>query len=283
MRKFFVILLFISTAGHSQPGQWFWSQLRNTGGGPPPPARQHLLFQSTFETVTDWTALTLPVDIGVPWSNQQTCCGLNSLDLAPIARVGLKAAMFTERKNDPDVSGSLRSELTGPDLTTFNLVRWYGFSIFLPANFTTDASAELHAQWHSTTFNTIPPLSLWIDETEHWTLVNTSTGDGNAVGNNYTDLGLVDKGVWTDWVIRVLWNNTTSGQLQAFKNGVSVFNSNAIRTSYTGDTYFKTGIYAFGWAAGQGSANPAPRIVYIDEWRVGDQLATYFDVAPGAY
>lgn len=253
---------------------------------PPPPdttTRAHLIFQSTYETVSSWTGLTLPVDIGTAWGNQQTCCGLASLDNAPLARVGSKAAMFTEHKNDSIVSGSLRSEITGMGHTTFNQVLWYGFSIYLPGSFNGDASALLVAQWHSQDFNTIPPLKLMIDESEHWQIVNTSTGDGTSVGDSYHDLGAINKGVWTDWVVRVLWNNTTAGQLQIFKNGVSLFSSNAIRTSYTGNNYFKTGIYAFGWAAGQGSGSPAPYIIYVDEWRIADSGGSYFDVAPGAY
>lgn len=257
---------------------------------PPPPARQNLIFQSTFETVTNWLGTIggdgfhhIPVDIGTDWIAEQTCCGLNSLNGAPLARVGTKAAMFTEHKNDPLVSGSLRAELTGPDDNTFNKVRWYGFSIYLPPSFTSDNTALLVAQWHSNTFNTIPPMKIIIDDTEHWNIVNTSTGDGNNIGDDYHDLGVINKGSWTDFTLRILWNNTTAGQLQVWKNSISVFNDAAIRTSYTGGIYFKTGIYAYGWAAGQGSVNPAPYIVYIDEWRVGNENATYNDVAPGNY
>lgn len=245
-----------------------------------PGTRANLIFESTFEKVVDWTVFNLPVDKGTAWTNAQTCCALNSLSGAPISRAGSKAAMFTLRKSDPLVSGSLRSEITGPEESTFGTTRWYAFSIYLPDGFTPDNTALLVAQWHSSSFNTVPPLKL-ILENSGWSIVNTSTGNGNSVGDDYHGIGSYSTGVWTDFVIKVLWNNTTSGQLQVWKNGTSVFNSTSIKTSYTGGTYFKTGIYGYGWGAGQGSTNPPPYVVYIDEWREGNENATYNDVKPG--
>lgn len=283
MRKLIVILLFISTTCFSQQGSWFWSQLRNTAVVPPP-SRQNLLFQSTFETVNNWTALTLPVDIGTPWGNQQTCCGLNSLDQAPTARVGARAAMFTERKSDPQISGSLRAEITGPDMATFGGVFWYGFSVFLPANFTTTASSMLVYQWHSSDFNNAGAAAqLEIGDDQMWSMVVTSNGSPTNLAFTFNDLGPIDRGGWTDWVCRFLWSDTNAGQMQIFKNGTQVYNNNNVITSWPGSIYFKTGVYAFGWAAGQGGANPQPMTIYIDEVRVGNSAATYFDVAAGAY
>lgn len=252
------------------------------GPTPPPPtptgSRANLIFESTFEKVTDWTPFNLPVDKGTAWTNAQTCCALNSLNSAPIARTGNKAAMFTLHKSDPLVSGSLRSEITGPEESTFGTTRWYAFSIYLPAGFTPDNTALLVAQWHSSSFNTVPPMKL-ILENSGWSIVNTSTGNGNSVGDSYHGIGSYSTGVWTDFVIRIMWSNT-SGQLQVWKNGTSVFSSSNIKTSYTGGTYFKTGIYGYGWGAGQGSANPPPYVVYIDDWREGNENAVYSDVAP---
>lgn len=246
---------------------------------PPSGTRGNLLFESTMEKITNWTIFNLPVDKGTAWTNAQTCCALNSLNSAPIARAGSKAAMFTLHKSDPLVSGSLRSEITGPEESTFGTTRWYAFSIYLPNGFTPDNTALLVAQWHSSSFNTVPPLKLII-ENSGWSIVNTSTGNGNSVGDSYHGIGAYTTGVWTDFVIRVVWNNT-SGQLQVWKNGTSVFSSSNIKTSYTGGTYFKTGIYGYGWGAGQGSANPPPYILYIDEWREGNENATYNDMKPG--
>lgn len=245
----------------------------------PPGTRANLIFESTFEKVTDWTVFNLPVDKGTAWTNAQTCCALNSLTNAPIARAGVKAAGFTLRKNDPDVSGSKRSEITGPEEATFGTTRWYAFSIYLPTGFTPDNTALLVAQWHSSSFNTVPPLKL-ILENSGWSIVNTSTGNGNSVGDSYHGIGAYTTGAWTDFVIKVTWSNT-AGALQVWKNGTSVFSSASLKTSYTGGTYFKTGIYGYGWGAGQGSANPPPYVVYIDEWREGNENATYNDVKPG--
>lgn len=246
-----------------------------TPGGP----RANLILESTFEKVTDWTIFNLPVDKGTAWTNAQTCCALNSLNSAPIARAGMKAAMFTLRKSDPLVSGSLRSEITGPEESTFGTTRWYAFSIYLPTGFTPDNTALLVAQWHSSSFNTVPPLKL-IVENSGWSIVNTSTGNGNSVGDSYHGIGVYSTGVWTDFVIKVTWSNT-AGALQVWKNGTSVFSSTNLKTSYTGGTYFKTGIYGYGWGAGQGSANPPPYVVYIDEWREGNENAVYNDMKPG--
>jgi hypothetical protein len=92
------------------------------------------------------------------------------------------------------------------------------------------------------------------------------------------------KGVWVDFVMHAKWTGDPDGFLRLWiKVGSGKYELKVDHkgTTYWNDEgagpYFKMGIYK----GDPGWGGPAPRSVYTDEWRLGDETARFPDVAPG--
>ena len=108
-----------------------------------------------------------------------------------------------------------------------------------------------------------------------FTYVTNNTGTGsNSV---YTDIGPVISDQWFDFVIHIKWTTDTTGLLQVWMNGSMVINKPAVKTA-TITSYFKLGISKYGW--GTQTSAVTQRVLYFDEVRQGNAIATYNDVAP---
>ncbi len=182
------------------------------------------------------------------------------------------------RKSDPLVSSSKRSEIEsagGGDSPTEG-ERWYGGSWYLPAPWTQDGFSESLLQWHDAD-GTTPPFAILCHDGHIWARRNIN---GAAVNH---DLGLVTayQGAWMDIVIHIKWTVGNTGFIQVWMNGVQKLNVSNIRTNSNG-CYIKIGMNKFIWADNPGSSTTTQRVFYVDEFRVGNQNATYADVAPSA-
>lgn len=268
MRFLFIILFSIySFVCSGQQYNFFWQLLRQQSGGPPPPVRTGLIFESKFEGVS-YGGLTIPVDIGSPWDNQQHCCGY-SVSAAPIAQFGTGAVQFDLRSGDPPVSGAPRSEITGPGEGATNFEHWYGAAFYPVTLGGNDLSV---IQWHQNIAVSIPPMSLWISGGS-WVMVHTA--DGVGVNNIYSLIGPVTFNQWTSFVFHIRWSNTASGLLEVFQNGALVLSFSGI-TGYINGNYMKVGVY-------QWDGVPFQQILYIDEVRIGDVTSNFISVNPGNY
>jgi len=209
-------------------------------------------------------------------------------------RAGAYSRRFELRKDDPDAtSGRLRTELARDFVEkTGKRDRWYAFSIYLPLYYDYDSVAEIVTQWHaipdrsSTTNKKIepwrsPPLALLTHEGEwqvafRWDAqkitVNSPEGKNRLLGP-YT------QGEMTDWVFHVHWSYEDDGLLEIWKNGVNVLSYNG-PIGYNDDqgVYLKMGIYKWSWKSKESLTTK--RVLYIDSVYVGDENATYCDVAP---
>ena len=191
------------------------------------------------------------------------------------ARTGSYSARYQLNKTDGDVGGSKRSETSRSiyDEPVIKVERWYGASYFLPTEFVNDKAPEILTQWK--TDNGSPALALWtINGT--WRIVK--------FGDQTTTIGNYDKAKWTDFVFHIKWSKSTDGLIEVWKNGVKV-HSQSGPTLYSGDTmlYMKSGIYKWPWKTGSYGSTTTQRVIYIDDVRIGSNLATYYDVAPGSY
>ena len=188
--------------------------------------------------------------------------------------------------------GENRSEVSGPS-SDVNKEYWYGFSIFLPKDFTVNENWEILAQWHGCPDFGIgedwrsPVMALlthnpnfsssWAAWTLNlrWDSKRNTQESGETVyeGTETFELGAYETGVWTDWVFHVRWSYESDGFLEIWKNGVKILyyeGPNCFNDAY--GPYFKMGIYA--------SKVKDNRIVYHDEFRMADKNGTYTDVAP---
>ncbi|KJH72013.1 hypothetical protein UH38_09990 [Aliterella atlantica CENA595] len=201
-----------------------------------------------------------------------------------------RVAKFTLYRNDPDVSGSRRSELR-LNAVARNSEYWYGFSTYLPADFSKDRSMEIISQWHSKPDKNLgenwrsPPLYLK-SFNGHWQIARRwdskrVTTKNTPEGKETIDLGAYQTGVWTNWVFHVKWSHQADGLVEVWKNGKLVLRKTGPNTYNDNIGPFqKIGIYKPDWKYRPHKSKITQRVVYYDNVRVGSDRASYKDVAP---
>lgn len=227
--------------------------------------RQHLLFSSGFEDSNYLKG----------WQNRQHCCGY-SISSSPQSRAGNQSVRFELKRSDPQVSGSVRSEINLEAEPDTRAERWYGVSFFLE-EYESDNGSESILQWHHTNHisSGSPPLAIWVNDGKLLLVHQEREGV-----NSYEDLGAATTGRWIDIVFHIKWTDQADGFIQAWKNGSLAFNKAGIRTNFS-PNYVKLGINKWSWAPGGGSSSSTRRVMYADEFRVGNEKARYEDVQPG--
>lgn len=240
--------------------------------------RDHLLFEGDFEgsDLSGW--------------EQERCCdySINVVD-SPV-RAGEHAVRFEIHKDQPDVAGSKRAEITLDNVPPTS-ERWYGFSIYLPNDYKTDPTAEIVTQWHAVPdFDKgedwrSPPLAL-LTENGRWKVdrrwdARRVMPNNRPQGSEVRDLGLYERGRWIDWVVHVKWSWQDDGLLEVWKDGERVVHHRG-PNAYNDEkgTYFKTGIYKWLYKQAPDETTTSERMIYVDEVRVGGPDAEYKDIAP---
>jgi len=216
-----------------------------------------------------------------------------------VARTGTHSVRVDLRCDDKKMANGLRAEIfpNSPSEYTVKVAmpseQWYGFSIYLPEDFSTNAQDYgWHinvAQWHGSPDQDIgeisrsPPLTLWFNKkysdqpvwqvSKRVDLKKNSTNSG--IGENFLlDDIRDDLGKWTDWVFHVKWSIEDDGLLQVWKNGELVIDdSGPIGFNDDKGPYFKSGIY-------RGSISYCPIVTYIDAFTFADERGSYDCVAP---
>jgi len=244
--------------------------------------RQHLLFENTFENATDMNL----------WATQEKAFANSIVISNTVTHTGHSSMQVLVNKTDPIVTGGIRAEVTLKQEPVVKVERWIGYSIYLPSSFIIDPEPEIIQQWHDMPDLAeggvwrSPPFAL-MTQNGRWSLsVRWSaarlTSDETTGGKIY-DLGRYRNSVWTNWVfhIRSAWDST--GLIEVWQNGVLVLTING-PNAYNDNTgnYFKMGVYKWVWMPGKdtGTSTTTSREVYYDDVRIGDQYATYKDVAP---
>jgi hypothetical protein len=241
--------------------------------------RRALLFISDFEdqNLKGWQASGNPSTV----AQRPTRAG----------RFALRSSLDRDTDRYPD-----RTEVSGPR-AEIGKEYWYGFSIFLPEDYVPDRVWEIVAQWHAAPDfdigeqwrNPVMALSTtagrwgWVSR---WDAKRNTFQSGRREygGTREYDLGPYQRGVWTDWVVHVKWSYKPDGFLQVWRDGRQVINQNGPNAfnDATGP-FFKMGLYK-GWGGTrQRAGGVSRRVIYHDEFRMGDAEATYEDVAPGLH
>jgi hypothetical protein len=229
--------------------------------------RQNLLFESSFE----WTNGTYLNGL----ANNQHClsCPYAVTRTTASARSGAGAVRFEVHDDDPMVSGSIRAELTVPGVTDSG-ERWYGMSFFLK-DWIPDGSEHSIVQWHPDSSSGSAVLGLFASDGVI-TIIHGNPFIGSPVRIN---AGEIHSDVWTDIVFHVKWDSTNNGYIEVWRDGIWVYDTSGIRTSWARGQYLKAGINHFGWSIPV-IDTAHERIYYMDDVRIGNGDATYNDVAP---
>lgn len=232
----------------------------------PPPSsttRLNLSLENTFEGDA-FKGFTL--------QDHQYCCAYSITQVTAPDGIG-KALRYDLRSTDAIVSSSKRAEiqLAGTDAPETS-ERWYGLRYWLE-KYDKDAGAESILQWHDKD-GTTPPLSLQVSGGS-LDIVQSFTS-----GNTHNNLGATTIGKWISIVIHVKWTTGNTGLLEVWRDGTRVISKANIRTNSKGGSYMKIGINKWSWAPGGGSSTATQRVFYIDDFRMGNESATYKDVAP---
>jgi len=201
---------------------------------------------------------------------------------APV-RCGTYAARFEIREGDlnPPILG-YRAEVH--ELLYFvapiGSEQWYGFSTFLPPDWPDLDNRTGISQWHATPdvgeIWRSPPLALrhtagQLTVTGRTSPVPIQTENDGEVLELYTHPGVLEKGVWHDWVFRVRWSWEPDGLVQAWLDDAQVIDyEGPIGYNDFMGVWFKWGIYR--------DDHPVTQVIYHDEYRRGDR---YEAVDPG--
>ena len=198
---------------------------------------------------------------------------------APDMTNGQKAVRFVI----PREFKSFRSEISLPYEEGFQ-ERWYGARLYVPTNWVfSSAGGDIVLQWHAVLgaevkSRNFPPLSIHI-ENDRWK-IHRAFGPLEDIQRDAKLLeGPVQRGGWVAWVCHVRWSSATNGWIQIWKDGQPVWEVKGPNTYSTQPRtpYFKTGLYHPEWKQ---TTPEVERVIYATEVKVGNEKATYEDVAP---
>ncbi|MGH9345515.1 MAG: polysaccharide lyase [Terriglobia bacterium] len=201
----------------------------------------------------------------------------------------------------PNVNHDFRSEIAR-GYVSMGSDNWYGFSIYIPADWQSDSQANILAQWHAAAApeghktgdgSAYPPIevdvqdNIWLVKI-HW----NSTGAGSkgpGFGQKKFDIGKLKKGVWTNFVAHAIWSgDATKGKFELWLNGRKVIDYSG-GTEYAGQRhgpYFKIGIYHPLWKPhyptkqAEDTGITRPVVVFDDEVRTADASGSFDAVKP---
>jgi hypothetical protein len=203
-----------------------------------------------------------------------------------------------------DDNAAYRCEIVAKDQNTrqgylyqeIGKIYWYGFSTFIPRDYITDNLTELIAQFHGTPDEGeawfLPNFSLHITENHYeiyryWdsrriTDWKNHDGDDHYVFGNISD----DKEKWTDWVFQVKWSFEKEGDgfMKIWKDGVLIFDKKGPNCSNDAlGPFLRFGLYKWDWrhTEQQKPGNTSHRVIYHDEYRIGNEKSSYEEVSPG--
>lgn len=175
---------------------------------------------------------------------------------------------------------------------------WLGFSIFVPSDFTPDGDGcdELWFQiqavpdpdelWRS------PVLAIYVSE-NNYSIVNRWDTKPQSSGMSWTGTTSLanpsvvpDRGKWVDWVFHVKWSWQDGGLVEVWKDGNLIGTRHGPNCSNDREgPRISFGVYKWPWKLdGPGASaclsSVVERLIYIDEFRVGNASAGYNDVSP---
>jgi hypothetical protein len=267
MKKYFLIIVSLFTIISSQA------------------QRKNLIFKSSFEdpTLSDW-------------KTSQYCNSTEISSNNKNVRYGKYSARFYSTITDTSSCVNNRSQLIFADTSAIKYERWYGFSLYLGAGYPTlyDGVENLFEFFRTDSTEEHPPLAL--SYSGYYTGISTRWSSGTYLStyNHYrsdtatikyspytifiSPVGPVQMGKWFDVVIHAKFANDTSGLFTIWVNDTLSYNYKG--PNNFGPNKLRIGIDKWDWRMRWYVSSTSSRELYIDEFYVGNALATYNDVRP---
>jgi peptide/nickel transport system ATP-binding protein len=208
------------------------------------------------------------------WSVRRLARPDSAVIQSDVVRTGSRACRFEIRPGDY-VSQGVRAELRDWYNAPFETTTWYGFSTWLPRDFSPPAGVGVVlAQWHDQAelgdLSGKPPLAIrYIDGTLRFTgafsKVASPDPDERYV---FHELDGAPHEKWMDFVFGIHWSRVGQARIDAFLDGAPLFGFSGplgYRNQVKGP-YFKFGVYASGPISG-------PLVVCHDNFSRGDSFA----------
>lgn len=221
--------------------------------------RNNIIFSSDFESgnLNGW--------------DREGCCQYSNTLTSYPTRVGKSAYRSFLKPADKE-----RSELK-LDPFPKNAERWVGVSVYFPRGgyrkeFT--SVFQFHLKPDSGQDWTSPPFQMIMKNDQ---LILKRYGKATTGSNQTWNLGSVPYGQWTDFVFHIKSSSKNDGLLEAWVNGDQKVSYHGVTQLNRSKGHFvKMGVYV-----GIGQHPTADTEIDYDEFRIGDENATYEDVAPG--
>lgn len=201
------------------------------------------------------------------------------------SRQGEYAALFGFEAGNVN-QGYDRSELAAKYRATPGKEYWYGWSLYIPEDFEGAKRGIVVSQLHGYNPRYLSKgkffqLSVKDDKWHLWLefqkdpkleITGNSTGPYRKILQKDTER--VQKGKWTDFVVRVKWTHENDGFFQLWIDGKQV-------VDHRGATYFNVPNGPLFKAGAYKRTDHGRSFVYVDEVRVGNHKSSYREVVPG--
>lgn len=226
----------------------------------------------------------------------EACCSYSLGRTNAVSREGQWAMRAEVSQTDPFVNLGKRAEYSIPylDRTVGQAgdERWFGFSIFVPQDWTLDSGefavvGQVHARpdqdlgenWRKN------PLGLEVHggNWRIWSRWDSSrVSDPSQIGEALLHESPLERGRWTDWVIRARWSFTDDGLLEVWKDGIQVVSrSGPNMYNDAAPLYFKMGLYFPHWNNPNHTSKQPRRVIFHDALRIGSETSNRYSVSPG--
>ncbi|MBX0332362.1 polysaccharide lyase [Pontibacter sp. HSC-14F20] len=225
--------------------------------------RNYLLFDETFEGIDPFGSAI----------NLQTNTEHGIRVVSDPVNKNNKAARFELRASDPMIHRGKRSELFVVDRIAAKEM-WYSFAVLFPKDgYAPDSSNELISQWHQ---EGSPPISLRTVDNVIYLRVRH---DSNADKWKIMEVAPLTKDVWHEFVFHIIHSAGSDALLEVWHN-------NQKCVTYNGPNHFedkkmpywKVGVYKAKWNKSRTVSDT--RVIYFDNIRVGNELASYETMQP---
>ena len=218
-----------------------------------------------------------------------SCCSYSVTHSTTFNYAGSGSIRFELNRTDPYVGLGSRAELT-PLYTESQpyVERWVGFAAYIPdTSWAEDISYELIHQVHGQNGES-PPFGIRLWYGRYFITVNYDSAGALKYHDYDTGIDYLTN-QWNTYVTHVKYAHDGTGFIYVWVNGTLIFQYVNRITQYsyaenshsvTGGNFYRFGVYKAPWSDGW-SSNVSRRVFYEDEMRIGDENATYEDVAPG--
>jgi Polysaccharide lyase len=267
LRVFGLVVVSLSVGCNALLTDWETGDANGSGNGGAGGGyvRQNLIFEADFEG-------SAPFD---DFSEELGCCSGSVTQSSEQARTGASSFRAVVTEADEQVSGGYRAEVApNGDFDTGE--RWYGWSMYFE---TPEAGGSwlgsyggTFAQWdpESATGASIVSLS---GADGIWDLATNPSGSSSV---EYNGPGhAITANTWHDVVFHIDW---AGGLLELWLDGEPELTLTGLDFASGPGQFMRFGMSR--WGNGPGGAPEDTWVIFYDDLRIGDENATYQDVAP---